>query len=260
MESANWYWKEVRQFVSERFCVGLSRGSCLNYLHRLGFAFKRPKKRLLKADEAHFRADAELRGKWVLKGEPALVDSTSPRYGEKPSYYSAVCLETGEVDRMELDGNSNSLTSAAFLEQLRDRHPGPLGVIWDNAPAHRGEAVREYLRTPGLDLRLLNLPGYSPDFNADEAIWGLVREEATGNLCLGNRAAVQERVSNFLAGLSNRKDEVKRRCRTFLQSRAEELLRTPPRRRSCRGLKAGILPNAGCGLCLRRRGRHWQYS
>ena len=50
-----------------------------------------------KADEAHFRADAELRGKWVLRGEPALVDSNSPRYGEKASYYSAVCLETGEV-------------------------------------------------------------------------------------------------------------------------------------------------------------------
>ena len=66
----------------------------------LGFAFKRPQKRLLKADEekreafvaayaalgeeavgsgakifladeAHFRADAELRGRWVLRGEPA---------------------------------------------------------------------------------------------------------------------------------------------------------------------------------------------
>ena len=104
---ANWYWKVVRQFVSERFGVSLCRSSCLNYLHRLGFAFKRPKKRLVKADEAkreafvaeyaalmdeagrtgariffadeaHFRADAELRGKWVLKGEPALVDSSSP--------------------------------------------------------------------------------------------------------------------------------------------------------------------------------------
>ena len=127
IELANWYWKVVRQYVSERCGVSLSRSSCLNYLHRLGFAFKRPKKRLLKADaekreafvveyaalreeagrtgarilfadEAHFRADAELRGKWVLRGEPALVDSTSPRYGEKASYYSAVCLETGEVD------------------------------------------------------------------------------------------------------------------------------------------------------------------
>ena len=172
IELANWNWKAVRRFIADWFGVRLCRSSCLNYLHRLGFAFKRPKKSLVKADaakreafvaeyaalrdeahrsgakiffadEAHFRADAELRGKWVLKGEPALVESTSPRYGEKASYYSAVCLETGEVEWMELEGNSNSGTSAAFLDRLRQRHSGPLKVIWDNAPAHRGEAVRE---------------------------------------------------------------------------------------------------------------------
>ena len=253
IELANWNWKVVRQFVSERHCIGLSRSSCLNWLHRLGFALRRPKKRLLKADEAkreafvaeyaalwheahgceakifvadeaHFRADAELRGKWVLRGEPALVDSSSPRYGEKASYYSAVCLEMGEVEWMDLDGNSNSGTSAVFLEQLRESHTGPLTVIWDNAPAQRGEAVREFLQQPGLGLRLVNLPGYSPDFNPDEAIWGRAREEATGNLCLGTKSRVQERVGNFLAGLADRKQEVKRRCRTVLQSRAEKLL------------------------------------
>ena len=84
--------------------------------------------------------------------------------------------------------------------------------------------MREYLRTPGLELRLVNLPGYSPDFNGDEAIWGWAREEATGNLCLGSRAKVQERVGSFLAGLASRSGEVKRRCRTVLQSRAEALL------------------------------------
>ena len=121
------------------------------------------------------RADAELRGRWVLRGEPALVNSGSPRYGEKASYYSAVCLETGEVEWMDLAGNRNSGTWAAFLDQLRQRHSGPLRVIWDNAPAHGGEAVREYLRRPGLGLRLVNLPGYRPDFNADKAIWGWAR-------------------------------------------------------------------------------------
>ena len=84
--------------------------------------------------------------------------------------------------------------------------------------------MREYLRTPELELRLVNLPGYSPDFNAGEAIWGWAREEATGNLCLGSKVKVQERVDNFLAGLSSRKDEVRRRCRTVLQSRATDLL------------------------------------
>ena len=83
--------------------------------------------------------------------------------------------------------------------------------------------MREYLRTPVLGLRLVNLSGYSPDFNAHEAIWGWGREEATGNLCLRNRAAVQERVGKFLAGLAGRKDDVRRRCQTVLQSRADPL-------------------------------------
>ena len=84
--------------------------------------------------------------------------------------------------------------------------------------------MREYLRTPGLGLRLVNLPGYSPDFNGDEAIWGWAREEATGNLCLGSREAVQMRVGGFLAGLAGPKEEVRPRCRTVLQSRAQGLL------------------------------------
>ena len=33
----------------------------------------------------------------------------------------------------------------------------------------------------------MNLPGYSPDFNADEAIWGWAREEATGKPVLGKQ-------------------------------------------------------------------------
>ena len=119
IDLANWNWKVVRRSVQEHFGLLLSRSSCLNYLHRLGFVLKPPKKHFLKADDAkreafvaayatlfieerrvgakiffadetHFRADADLRGKWVLKGEPALVDSTSPRWGEKTSYYSAV--------------------------------------------------------------------------------------------------------------------------------------------------------------------------
>lgn len=250
---SNWNWRAVRRYVTDRFGLALSRSSCLNYLHRLGFVLKRPKKRLVKADparreafvgeyaalrvaaavtgakiffadEAHFQADADLRGKWVLKGEPALVDSTSPRRGEKVSYYSAVCLETGEVEVMELEGNSNSETSAAFLRQLRARHPEPLTVIWDNSPAHRGDAIRAYLTTPKLNLRLVNLPSYSPDFNADEAIWGWVRQEATANLCLGTRTAVRETVDTFFTDLTHRREEVKRRCRTVLQAKADELM------------------------------------
>ena len=155
---ANWYWKVVRQFVSERFGISLSRSSCLNWLHRLGFAFKRPKKRLLKAneskretfvaeyavlweeaqrtgasiffaDEAHFRADAELRGKWVLKGKPALVDSSSPRYGEKASYYSAVSA-TGINCSKSLSDWLSQLLLASGLISLNSRSSNVRSLIY----------------------------------------------------------------------------------------------------------------------------------
>ena len=109
--------------------------SCLNWLRRLGFAFKGPKKRPTKAneskrdafvagyaalgeeaqltgakvffvDEAHFRADAELRGKWVLRGEPALVDSTSPKYGGEGQLLLGGVPGTGEVEWMGASAGS----------------------------------------------------------------------------------------------------------------------------------------------------------
>jgi len=254
---ANWNWKVVRQFIEARCGIRLSRSASLRYLHRLGFVYKRPKQRLLKADEAkraafveeyaallaeaqatgakiffvdeaHFRTDGDLQGKWVLKGQPALVDSTCPRWGEKASYYSAVCLETGEVEHMELTGTSSSMTSAAFLQQLRANHPEPLIVIWDNGPAHGGDAVRDYLATPDLALRVLRLPAYSPDFNPDEAIWAWAREEVTANTCLGTKAKVQEKMAQFFDGLASRSAEVQSRCRRTLQVLAEAVTAPSP--------------------------------
>lgn len=252
IEQASWHWKVVRRFVSERFQITRTRSSCRTYLHRLGCVVKRPKKRLLKAneakreafvgiyatlrsaaqttgakhffvDEAHFYADVDPHGMWVLKGQPALVDSTSPRYGEKASYYSAVCLETGEVEAMPLEGNSSAETSVAFLQQLRAHHPASLVVFWDNAPAHGGAPLRDYLRTPDLRLRLVRLPAYSPDFNADEHLWAWVREEVTANTCFGTAERVRAHVDPFFAGLADRTDEVKQRCRTELQGRSDAL-------------------------------------
>jgi len=246
----NWNWKVVRIFVRDRFGCLLSSRSCLNYLHRLDFVLKRPNKRLLKADaaaraafiafyaalraeaqktgakiffvdEAHFRADGDLRAKWVLRGQPALVDSTSPRLGEKTTYYSGICLETGEVEVMEVTDTCTAETSVTFLTQLREKHAEPLVIIWDNGPAHHGEAIRTYLKTPNLNLRLVALPAYSPDFNADEAIWDWVRDEVTANTCLGTAAKVSEKVNAFFAGLAERAAEVQQRCRTTLQAQAD---------------------------------------
>ena len=195
IDLSNWSCKSVRQFVADRFGLALSWSSCLNYpvsstgqaLHRLGFVPKRPKKRLLKADpgrreafvgeyaaltaaaaqtgtkiffadEAHFQADADLRGKWVLKGEPALVISTSPRRGEKVSYYSAVCLETGEVEVMELDSISifpDQLNAAVrIFDDLQEQTMLPANEAWRD-PVRQELDRRLFNDVLGLDDRVV---------------------------------------------------------------------------------------------------------
>ena len=183
IELSNRNWKVVRQFVWERSGISLSSSSCLNYLHRLGFVLKCPKKRLLKADE-------ETRESFVVKY--IVLKSQAQETGEK----------------------------IFFVDEAHFRADAELGGKW----VQRGDVVRECLRKTSMNLRLVNLPGSSPDFNADEAIWGWVREEATGNLCLGSANLVRQRVCDFLSSLSGRKEEAKRRCRTILQSKAEDVL------------------------------------
>jgi transposase len=247
--AATWSWKSVRQWVQDQYAKQLSPRSCLRYLQRLGFVWKRPKRLLLKADaakraafvqvyralladatargariffvdEAHVRADGDLRGLWVRRGADALVPSTSPGRSEKASYYGGVCLETGEVCAVQIEGTSTAKTSVAFLQALREEFPGELIVIWDNGPAHHGDALREYLATPDLQLRLLALPAYSPDYNPAEELWKWLRDEVTANTCFGTGAHIAAAVWEFLLSLNTRLDEVQQRCQNELQTAA----------------------------------------
>lgn len=124
---------------------------------------------------------------------------------------------------MAVEDNTNAATTVAFLKLLREKFTGPLIVIWDNGPAHRGETIRTYLSTPDLRLRLVALPPYRPDFNPDEAIWQWIRAEITANTCFGTAEKVREKVDAFFANLVHRIAEVKQRCQRELQALADRL-------------------------------------
>ena len=84
-------------------------------------------------------------------------------------------------------------------------------------------AMRSYLETPGLNLRLVNPRFHEGRLCQATARTSMLirrfgagaREEATGNLCLGSKALVQQRVGNFLSGLG----QPERRSRRALPDR-----------------------------------------
>lgn len=59
-----------------------------------------------------------------------------------------------------------------FLQQLLQRIPGKIVVIWDGAPIHRSNVIKKFLSEGAATrLHLERLPSYAPELNAIELLW-----------------------------------------------------------------------------------------
>jgi transposase len=71
-----------------------------------------------------------------------------------------------------------------FLRVLLRKIHGKLLVIWDGAPIHRGQPIKDFLRRGAAKrLHLEQLPSYAPELNPDEGIWNYLKRVELGNLC-----------------------------------------------------------------------------
>jgi transposase len=71
-----------------------------------------------------------------------------------------------------------------FLQHLLAHVPGRLLVIWDGAPIHRAQPVKNFLAAGAATrLRLELLPGYAPDLNPDEGVWQHLKRVELRNVC-----------------------------------------------------------------------------
>jgi len=70
-----------------------------------------------------------------------------------------------------------------FLRHLMRHLRRPLLVIWDGLPGHRSATVRDFVAAQGRRLTLEWLPGYAPELNPVEHIWGYLKEHELPNLC-----------------------------------------------------------------------------
>jgi transposase len=70
-----------------------------------------------------------------------------------------------------------------FLGHLLRHLPGKLLVVWDGLPAHRARLVTEFIRAQRGRLALEWLPGYAPELNPVEYIWGYWKHHELPNFC-----------------------------------------------------------------------------
>ena len=71
-----------------------------------------------------------------------------------------------------------------FLRLLLRKIAGKLLIIWDGAPIHGGQPIKDFLaRGAARRIHLERLPGYAPDLNPVEGIWNYLKCRELGNVC-----------------------------------------------------------------------------
>ena len=152
---------------------------------------------------------------------PAVVRTYAPK-GETPvlrewltrDHLSAISGMTpaGELYLLLQDHAFKGPEVVQFLQRLLEQVPGKLLIVWDGHPTHRSRVVKEFLATGAAQrLWIEPLPGYAPELNPEEGIWGYLKHVELRNLvCLSLehlRSAVEQAVDRL-----RQKPEVIRGC------------------------------------------------
>jgi transposase len=80
-------------------------------------------------------------------------------------------------------GAYNDETLIEFLSVLNDIEQRPVLLIWDGLPSHRSRRMSDWIATQRHWLSVEPLPGYAPDLNPIENVWGNLKSQELANLC-----------------------------------------------------------------------------
>jgi transposase len=96
-------------------------------------------------------------------------------------------------------GSYNDVTLIQFLTALkREFRHRRVVLVWDGLPSHRSAAMHAYLRTQRAWLTVERLPGYAPELNPAELVWGNVKGRELANLCADNLGEVEHELRTGL--------------------------------------------------------------
>lgn len=195
---ALWSIPVVQQLIEREFGVALHKGTVGRLLRRMGLtpqvptrrAFKRDDEEclcwatehfpgivrrvrrrqstLLFGDEAGVHEDGPIARTWGIKGQRPVVRVSGQR--RRVNVISFISPR-GRLWFRCFPGKLNAARFIEFLRALLHDVRGPIDIVLDKHPAHVAAATRRFvLAHPRL--RVHYLPGYAPDMNPDEHVWG----------------------------------------------------------------------------------------
>jgi transposase len=144
-------------------------------------------------DEMGMRSDHQVGTSYGRRGRTPTIPGTGKRFG--CNMISAI-TNRGHLLFMVFKRRFTTPVFVEFLSRLA-RQVGRLFLIVDGHPVHRAAAVRRWLAAHP-QLRLFQLPGYSPKLNPDELLNQDVKSNAAGRRRPHDQTEMLETVRSYL--------------------------------------------------------------
>ena len=136
-------------------------------------------------DESGVSLLPSVRATWAPRGHTPVLQH--PFNWKRLSLAGALAYEADGSDAhlfFELrPGAYNDETLIEFLSELHDDEQRAVLLIWDGLPSHRSRRMSEWIGSQRHWLSLERLPGYAPDLNPIEYVWGNLKSTELANLC-----------------------------------------------------------------------------
>jgi len=158
---------------------------------------RRRKAWILFQDESGVSERPSVRRTWAPRGEtPVLIHA----FNWKKLSVSAVLGYRWDGRRCRLwfqtrPGSYNDERLIAFLRELKRHLRGQKAIlVWDGLPAHKSRKMKQYLESQNGWLNVEMLPGYSPDLNPVEDLWGNLKGQELANRCVDGLGQAEQSV------------------------------------------------------------------
>lgn len=164
---------------------------------------KRLGARIFFSDEAGFQSDPVLGRTYGLKGKTPVVTTSGQR--QSLNVISAVNARGG-FWAVTYTGKLNAESFVLFLRNFMKSQTGKIFLVVDGHPAHKANAVKNYVKSLKGRLELYFLPPYAPDLNPDEFVWSYMKNNGVSKKPLKKNESLQSRIDQDLNGIKgNRK-------------------------------------------------------
>ncbi len=138
-------------------------------------------------DESGVSQRPVVRSTWAPRGHPPVLTHTAANWTRLSIAAALAFRWDGRRPRCYFQtrpGSYNDLSLIGFLRALKRHFRGrPIILVWDGLGGHKSRVMRRYLAQQRSWLTVERLPGYAPELNPVEQIWGNIKTCELANLC-----------------------------------------------------------------------------